>query len=559
MNTKSKTNFNKGFYFIPLGGSEQFGVNLNVYGCDGKFLAVDCGIGFADEHFPGVDILLPDSRFLEERADDLIGMVITHAHEDHIGAVAHLWDGLRCPIYCTPFTAEVLKAKCNEKGLKNIPIHIIQPGHHQDIKPFHIDFLPVSHSVPDTVSLAIETSYGRVLHSGDWNLDPNPVIGYKTEAEIFKAEGKKGILAYVGDSTNSNVPGVSGSEQDVAKGLAQVLKNCTGRVAVTTFASNVGRIISIVKAAAENDRRVAVVGRSMHRMIGIAIKLGYMQGLPEFVSEEELGYLPDDKQLMVVTGSQGEPRAALSKIARGDHKDISLKRGDSVVFSARTIPGNETEINAVKNALVGSGIKVIGPRDTQHCIHVSGHPARDEIAQMLGWLKPDTVIPVHGERVQLEEHAIFARQCQVGHTIIPSNGSVIQLAPGQPALVDHVETGVLAVEQKRIVDTSHRGLSERRKLQYSGVIHASLVLNAKGKIIGDPQMDTSGLFDLDLEEDESMEERLYNEIYGILDDMDKRDLMDDHAVSEEIRIGLRRLSHHLLGMKPKTTVHVLRI
>lgn len=557
--TKVKADLSSGYHFIPLGGSEQFGVNLNVYACDGKYLAVDCGIGFADERFPGVDILLPDPSFLEERADDLCGLIITHAHEDHIGAVAHLWEYLDCPIYCSPFTAEILHAKIKEKGLKKVPVHVVEPGGLVKLKPFNVEFLPVSHSVPDTCALAIETKYGRVLHSGDWNLDPKPVAGYKTEAKVFQAQGDKGILAYVGDSTNAGVPGVSGSEEDVAKGLAEVIKSCNSRVAVTMFASNIGRVISILKAATECDRKVAVVGRSLHRMISAAIKCGYMDGLPDFISEEDLGYLPNDKQLLIVTGSQGEPRAALSKISRGDHRDISLKRGDTVIFSARAIPGNERGINDVKNNLVAAGIHVLSPGDVSHTIHVSGHPAQEEITQMFSWLRPQSVIPVHGERMQLEAHAALAQKCQIKNTIIPSNGSVIRLAPGGVELVDHVQTGVLAVEDKRIIDSEHAAIRERRKLQYSGVIHVSMAVNPKGKVIGEPLMDTSGLFDVDIDHEDKMEERLYNEIYGLLDEMTKEELMDDQFMTEELRIGLRRLCYHLLGIKPKTTVHVIRV
>lgn len=534
-------------------------MNLNVYVCDGKLLAVDCGIGFADERFPGIDILLPDPGFIEDRKEDLKGLVITHAHEDHIGAVHHLYERFQCPIYCSPFTASVMRMKFAEKGLRNVNIKEIKPGNAFSVKPFDLEFLPVSHSVPDTCSLAINTKHGRVIHSGDWNLDPAPIIGYKTEADVFKAQGDKGVLAYIGDSTNAGVPGVSGAEENVAKGLAEVIKDCGGKVAVTSFASNVGRIISIAQAAKECGRDVALVGRSLHRMTAAARECGYMDEIPEFMSEEDLGYLPDDKQLMIVTGSQGESRAALARIARGDHRSISLKRGDSVIFSARAIPGNEVAINDIKNMLAAGGVEVITPRDTHHTIHVSGHPCQDEITQMFQWLKPQLVIPVHGERMMLEDHAILAKKSQIKQTIIPNNGSVIKLAPGTPELVDHVDTNMLAVEQSRIIDSNHQGIIERRKLQYSGVIHVSLAVSAKGKIIGEPQMDTAGLFDFDLNQDEKMEERLYNEIYGIYDDMTEKDRLDDDFMSEELRIGLRRFCNHVLGIKPKTTVHVLRV
>ena len=403
-----------GFYFVPLGGSEQFGVNLNVYISQGQLLAVDCGIGFADERFPGIDLLLPDPQFLEDNQDALQGMIITHAHEDHIGAVAYLWQRFKCTLYAGRFTAEVLRKKLEERNLRDVPVHVIEPISDHQIGAFKVQWLPVCHSVPDASSLVIEAACGsRVLHSGDWNLDPRPIVGNAVDPTHFKDAGDKGILAYIGDSTNSEVGGLSGSESDVEKGLEEEFKNYNGKIAVTVFSSNIARIISIARAAAKCDRQVGVIGRSLHRMIGCARDCGLMDGIPDFVSEEDLGYLPDDKTVMIVTGSQGEFRAALAKIARGDHPSVSLKRGDTVIFSARPIPGNEREINNVKNNLSAAGVRILTPRDTEHVIHVSGHPCQDEIAQMLQWVRPKVVIPVHGERVQLDAHAKFAKSCQV--------------------------------------------------------------------------------------------------------------------------------------------------
>lgn len=548
----------KGFYFVPLGGSEQFGVNLNVYGCDGDLLAVDCGIGFADERFPGIDLLLPDPAHLEEARDRLAGMIITHAHEDHIGAVAHLWDRLECPLYATPFTAEILRLKLNEQGFKHVKIHEVPTGQSLDIGPFHVTFLAVAHSIPDSAALHIETPYGGALHSGDWNLDPHPVAGARTEALTFKAVGKKGILAYIGDSTNADRPGRSGSERDVAGGLANVMKGKKGKIAITVFSSNIGRIISIAKAAKACGRDVGVIGRSLHRMIGAGKALGYLDDV-EFVSEEDLGYLPDDRVVMIMTGSQGEYRSALAKAARGEHPSVNLKRGDCVIFSSRPIPGNEKEIGAVKNNLSAAGIEVMTARDTAEIIHVSGHPCQDEIAEMYGWIKPACVIPVHGERVQLEAQAKFAAQCQIGQTIIPTNGSVIKLAPGKPVVVDHIETGLLAVDQRRIIPADHASILERRKLQYTGAIHATLVLDAKGKILSKPRVSTLGLIDETSEGEANFMERLHQEVVDIIEDMTWDERMDDHFVAEELRIGLRRFSVHFLGIKPLTNVHLVRV
>lgn len=549
---------NKGLFFIPLGGSEEFGVNLNVYACDGDLLAIDCGLGFADERFPGIDLLLPDPEFLEKNKKHLKGLIITHAHEDHIGAVAYLYEKLECPLYASYFTAEILRLKLDERNLKHVQINILRPRQEKKIGKFSIRPIPVAHSIPDSFSIYIKTSYGNVLHSGDWNLDPDPVIGSPTDPDDFRQLKEDGILAYIGDSTNSEFDKRVGSEGAVAKGLAAEMQKHNGKIIVTIFSSNIARIHSIAQAAKESDRNVGVIGRSLHRMIGAAKKCGYLDGL-EFVPEEELGFLPDDRTVIIATGSQGEYRAALARIARGDHRSIKLKPRDTVIFSARAIPGNEREINAVKNNLSASGIHVVTPKDTANIIHVSGHPYQDEITQMYQWIAPKTVIPVHGERLQLEAQAKFAKQCQIEHTIIPNNGSVIQLDTPKPDIIDHVPTGLLAVDQTRIIKADHQSIIARRKLQYSGTIHVSLVLDKSGQIRGEPQLDTVGLIDENDEDDLAFEDSIYDEIMDVLDDMNKKDLMNDFFVSEELRIALRRYVFHKIKIKPKTTVQVIRI
>lgn len=558
--TKNKINLDAdSLYFIPLGGSEEFGVNLNVYASEGQLLIVDCGLGFADERFPGIDLLLPDPTFLEERRDSLKALIITHAHEDHIGAVARLWNRLQCPIYTTEFTAVILRKKLEEANLRNVPVHIVEELETLDLDEFKVQFVPVAHSVPGTCSLIIETARGQVVHSGDWNLDPAPVIGSKTESAPFEAAGKKGVLAYIGDSTNAEVPGRAGSERDVQIGLEAEFRKCEGRIIVTSFASNIGRIISIAGAAKSCGRDVGIIGRSLHRMISAARECGYMDDIPEFISEDDLGFLPDEKTVVIATGSQGESRAALARIARGDHRSIALSKKDTVIFSARAIPGNERNINAVKNNLSAGGINIVTPSDTDNAIHVSGHPCQDEIADMFRWLKPKLVIPVHGERTQLDAHARLARACQVGQTIVPNNGSVIKIAPGTPEVVDHIETGVLAVDLKRIIKSTHQSIVARRKLQYTGAVHVSIVLDARGKILGEPKLETIGLIDENNKGEVQTEDNLFDEIYGLMDEMTWEERVDDHFVSEELRIGLRRFVFHTLGFKPKTTVHVMRV
>ena len=545
--------------FIPLGGSEQFGANLNVYGYKNKLLIIDMGIGFADEYYPGVDILLPDPTYLEERKDKITGMIITHAHEDHIGAVAHLWPRIKCPLFCTEFTAEILKKKLAENPeCKGARIRIIKQNDAFSLTPFNLKLVPVSHSIPQSSSVIIETDLGRVVHSGDWNLDPKPVLGEPTDEAQFKAIGESGVLAYVGDSTNAGVDGFSGSESDVEKGLAEVFKTCEKRIVVTIFASNIGRIRSICKAAEANDRSVAVMGRSLHRMIGAAKHCGYMDDVRDFVDEKDISAIPRENIVVIATGSQGEARAQIARIARGDQRNVKLQEGDTVIFCARPIPGNEKEINFVQNRLAAARIRVINPRDTQHTIHVSGHPARDEIKQMYDWLKPEIVVPVHGEKVMIKDQAELARKSQIRHAIEPNNGSVIKLAPGAPEIVDHVHNGLLAVEPGRIISAGHVAISERRKLQITGTLTASIVINDEGNLIADPQISTIGLIDQQDEEDIEFIEDLKDEIHDLIKTL-KRKNISDYDMSEKIRIALRKDIHEVLRIKTKVIVHLVRI
>jgi ribonuclease J len=549
----------KELYFLPLGGSEQFGVNLNLYAHDGKWLAVDCGIGFADHRYPGIDILLPDPSFIEERRDNLVGMIVTHAHEDHIGAVARLWPRLRCPIYCTEFTAAILRNKMSEVSeARNMKIITVKAGDDVQIGPFKTEFIHVAHSIPDAVALFVKTSAGNVLHSGDWNLDPAPVLSRPTDAQAFKRAGEVGVLAYIGDSTNADSPGRSGSEKDVEIGLAGLFAECNGRIAITIFASNIGRIHSIAKAAQAAGRKVALIGRSLHTMTSAAKDCGYLHDIQPFVDEREIGKLPPSRQVLIVTGSQGEARAALARIARGDHSSMKFGKSDTVIFSSRAIPGNETDINYVRNNIVASGATVITHRDTAHIIHVSGHPCRDELADMYQWVKPKIVVPVHGELTQLEAQAEWARQNQIEEIIVPHNGAIIQLS-GDAHITQTVPTGMLAVEPSRVISADHISITQRRKLQFSGFVHVTLVVNKKGDLLADPQISMNGLIDDRNSEERKFEEDLIIEIEDIIADMQSVDREDDHSLHEEVRIGIRRYVHHAMQIKPKTTVHIVRV
>jgi ribonuclease J len=569
--THSFLNNEDELYFVPLGGAEQFGVNLNVYASGGELLAVDCGIGFADESMPGIDIMVPDPAFLVEHGDDLAGMIITHAHEDHVGAVAYLWERLKCPLYATEFTAEILRRKLGDNGLKHVKVQVIYPietfpGNSVKIgQNFDVQFVPVAHSIPGACALVIDTPQGRILHSGDWNLDPAPVVGQRTEPDLFKAIGDAGVLAYIGDSTNAQSDGYAGSERDVSAGLEEEFKLHKGRIIVTSFSSNIGRIKSIMRAAQANGRAVGVVGRSLHRMIGAASECGYLDGVPEIVPEDEIGDLPHDETVIIVTGSQGEARAALARIARGGHRNVKLNSGDTVIFSARAIPGNEKSINAIKNNLSAAGVTVVSPNSSAHQIHVSGHPCRDEIAEMLAWLRPNTVVPVHGERMQIEAQAEFAKSCQIPHVVIPQNGSVILLGSSAnengvaPKVIDHIETGVLAIDQKRIIASSHPSISQRRKLQFSGTLHVSLVMDEKGNLLGEPKLDSYGLIDTKSNAEIEIEDSLFDAMFDRLEDMTLNERREDEHVEEQIRRVLRRVCNDALGIKPQTTVQVLRV
>ena len=437
-------------WFLPLGGSGEIGMNLNLYGHAGKWLMVDLGISFGDETMPGVDVIMPDPAFIAERREDLVGLVITHAHEDHLGAVQHLWPELRCPVYATPFTASVLRAKLFEKNLAGrVEIIEVPLSGRFTAGPFDVELVRVTHSVPEPSALILRTPLGAVLHTGDWKLDPAPVTGEPTDEAALIRLGDEGVLAMVCDSTNATVPGSSGSETAVRESLIELFGRFENRIAISCFATNVARLDSIAAAAAANDRHVALVGRSLWRINEAARANGYLKDVAPFLSEHDAGFLPREKTVLICTGSQGEPRSALSRIAADDHPEITLERGDTVIFSSREIPGNERAIGRVQNMLIGQGVEVITADDA--FVHVSGHPAQDELIRMYQWVRPKLAVPVHGEIRHQTEHARLARSCQVADTIIPENGSIIRLAPGPAEVVGQVQHGRLALDGKRIV------------------------------------------------------------------------------------------------------------
>lgn len=548
-------------YFIPLGGSEEFGCNFNLYGTKGKWLIMDCGMGFADHRMPLVDIVLPKPDFIEQFKNDIVGLVITHAHEDHIGAAPYLWPRLQCPVFCTPFTAEVMRRKLRDfPQSKKMPVTEIGPEKPLDLGPFHLEFVGITHSVPENVSTAIHTDSGIVLHTGDWNLDPNPQLGKATNQKEFKEIGKKGVLAYIGDSTNAQVPGRTPSEQEVEDGLTLVFSEQEKMICVTTFSSNIGRIISIARAAEKAGRSVGVIGRSLHNMIGAARECGFLNDIPDFVDEGNFDRIARDNIVLIVTGSQGEARAALSRISRGEFSGVKLQKGDTVVFSSRDIPGNEKDINAVKNALTASGIKVLTEKSAGHRIHVSGHPCQGELKDMMAWARPKIAVPVHGERMMTQAHAALAKECGVPHVIVPNNGSVIELDPENPRIIDHVETGFLGVEPQRLMDSDSQAITARRKLQYTGVVFITVPMDGQGNVNeGLIEISSLGVEDKESENESKLYDDIREEIMGTVDDVDSHDIENNHIVSEEIRIVVRRMLTHRYGFKPNVVVHLMRV
>ncbi|HXZ45638.1 MAG TPA: ribonuclease J, partial [Pseudolabrys sp.] len=482
--------------FAPLGGVGEIGMNLSIYGIGDErgraWLAVDLGVSFAaEEHLPGVDLILPDVRYLMEERKNLAGIVLTHAHEDHFGALLDLWPRLRVPVYATPFTAALLEAKCaGEPGAPEIPVKTLPVGGRFTVGPFDIEFVTMAHSIPESNALIIRTPAGTVLHTGDWKIDPTPLLGDPTDEKKLRALGEEGCLALVGDSTNAVREGRSPSEADVAKTIAELVRTAPGRVAVTTFASNVARLRGAADAAKASNREVVVIGRAMERIVQIARETGYLEGVQDFRPVDAYGYLPPNKVVALCTGSQGESRAALSRIAEDQHPEVTFSRGDRVIYSARTIPGNEKAVGRVINLLIEQGIEVI--TDRTHLVHVSGHPRRAELEEMIGWVKPKILIPVHGEALHMHEHAALARRCGVRDIVQCRNGDLVQLAP-QIRIIDEVPAGRIYKDGMLLIEAEARTVADRRRLGFAGAVSVALALTDKGEILDDPSLDLIGI------------------------------------------------------------------
>ena len=545
----------KSLYLLPLGGVGEFGMNLTLYSYGGKWLMVDLGMGFAEEDAPGAELIFPDPSFIAERRQDLMGLVITHAHEDHIGAVAWLWPELRCPIYCTPFAATLLRSRLEEKGMEGeVEIHEIRQSGKFSLGPFAIETVAVTHSVPEAMMLAITTGQGTVVHTGDWKFDPTPVVGAVSDKKALERIGRDGVLALACDSTNILVESRSRSESELNESLEDIFRKCPHGIVATCFSSNVSRLITISRAARAVGRKVALVGRSLRRIEEAARKLGYMKGVPEFLSDKEAARIPRNKLVMVATGSQGEPRSTMWKLAQQEHPNVSLQPGDTVVFSSRTIPGNEKEIIRLQNLLAKLGAEIITSND--EFVHVSGHPVREEMRELYTILKPKISIPVHGEYVQLQAQGRLAKECGVEQIILPENGSVIRLAPGNAEVVAKVHSGVLALDGTRLIPLESEALHDRNRIMFGGMAMATVVVDQRGHLADDPHVTLTGV----VEDDESWdaEQEVAEAVVAAMETMNADTRQDDEALEDEIRAAVRRSINGFSGKKPVTVVHVVR-
>ena len=545
--------------FAPLGGVGEIGMNLAIYGLgDARrrtWLIVDVGVSFAqEENLPGIDLVLPDIRYLIEERRNLAGIVLTHAHEDHFGALMDLWPKLKVPIYATPFTATLFEAKlAGEAEAPEIPVKEIALGSRFNVGPFDIELCSVAHSIPESNALILRTPFGNVLHTGDWKIDPTPVVGPPTDEAKLRALGAEGCLALIGDSTNAVRDGRSPSETAVAAEIAKLIESAPARVAVTTFASNVARIRAVANAARKAEREVVVVGRAMDRVVQVARETGYLEGVQPFRGMDVYGHLPPDKVVALCTGSQGEPRAALARIAADEHPEVALSRGDRVIFSSRPIPGNEKAIGRVINGLIDQGVEVI--TDRTHLVHVSGHPRRAELEDMIGWVKPGTVIPVHGEPLHLAEHEALARRLGA-NTLQCRNGDLVRLAPGAPEIIDEVPAGRLYKDGSLLVAAEARTVAERKRMAFSGMVLVSLAIDDKGQLIADPELEMLGIPE-QTADGAPMFQVAADAVLETFDSLPRPRQRDPDSVAEAIRRSVRAAVGSHWRKKPNVTVHVL--
>ena len=551
--------------FLPLGGCGEIGMNLNLYGFGPKhsrtWIIVDIGVTFGGADTPGIDIIMPDIEYLDQIKDDILGIVLTHAHEDHMGALARLWTRIKCPVYATPFTHYLTEGRLAEVGLLGeVELHKIPLKGQFTLGPFDIELISLTHSIPEPNALAIRTPQGIILHTGDWKIDPDPQVGEGVDVDALRRVGNEGVLAMVCDSTNVFSPGIAGSEAGVRVELTKLIGEYAGRgVAVASFASNVARLESVMMAAKDNHRSVCLIGRSMHRMCEAAKAVGLLAGVGSLLSEDEAVSMPSEHVLYLCTGSQGEPRAALTRIAKGEHRTVKLGKGDVVIFSSKIIPGNEKGIFALQNSLADQGIEIITEKSRD--IHVSGHPCRDELAEMYSWIEPLISIPVHGERRHLLEHAKLAKdELGIKYALAPRNGEMILLSKKGPKIIDIVPSGRLHEDCGLIISAEDMSLRERRNLAYSGHISISIVINAKGEIIGGPEPRASGF---PHGPNGKYIDELLDEIADIADaafySLRREHRSDEDEVEKRIRSKVRKLIRDRTGKRAITEVTAIKV
>ncbi|WP_140985089.1 ribonuclease J [Asticcacaulis tiandongensis] len=551
---------NNELVFLPLGGSNEIGMNLNLYGFgpehDRKWIIVDVGVTFGDLTTPGIEVIVPDPKFLE--GEEILGIILTHAHEDHIGALGWLWDKVKAPLYATPFTAFLIREKLREAGVDDFKLTEVPLGGHVDLGPFGIDYVTITHSIPEPNGLAIKTPLGTILHTGDWKIDPDPITGKPTDISTITALGDEGVLAMVCDSTNVFVEGRAGSEADVKVELEKLIRTLKKRVAVACFASNVARMDSVIRAAEACGRSVCLVGRSMHRMAAAAKSVGLMAGINEFVTEGEAARMKDNEVLYLCTGSQGEPRAALSRIADGNHPQVKLKEGDACVFSSRVIPGNEIGIRSLQNRLSDLGVEIHTEKDHPG-IHVSGHPCREELIEMYGWARPKIAVPTHGERRHLQKHASLAAEIGVPEQVTPRNGDMVRLAPGKPEIIDEVPAGRLFVDGGVLVSEASDALRERRHAAHNGMLFVSFALNAKNQLAS--YVDVRGL-GLAFENDDTISDQLEmmcDLVEKAITKLSREEREDDETVEITVARVLKKAAQNIWGRRPIVETIILRL
>ena len=546
--------------FCPLGGSGEIGMNMNLfaYGApdDKKWIIVDVGVTFADDTVPGVDLIYPDPGFILDKKEKLLGIILTHAHEDHIGAIVHIWPKLKCKIYATPFTSVLITEKFKEKKIDISPfIKVVELNGTLNLDPFKIEFVTLTHSILEPNGLRIETPAGTILHTGDWKHDPNPLVGDKINSNRLKEIGDKGVLAMICDSTNVFSVGKAGSESDVRKNLLKIIEKLNSKIIVTSFASNVARMETIFYCAKKTGRQISLVGRSMHRIFKAAKNCGYLSEVLEPIDPRDAKKLSGKKIIYLCTGSQGEPMGAMTRISNNSHPDVSVEKGDTVIFSSKIIPGNEKKLYKLHNQLVKEGINVVS--EDNEFVHVSGHPNREDLRDMYQWVKPNTIIPVHGEHRHMEEHINFAKEMKVPNQVKVENGDIVRLYPGKkPEVYDKAPNGKLFLDGNVSVEEDSQSIKERKNLAANGILNVTVIINSKGNILNKPNLSFKGL---PIVETEDFVYGLQENISSITKTFSLNNLRQETNIIEALKTACRKYVKEKTGKKPLTNINLVRI